>query len=233
MKACFGADNVNDDQDAAFQSCAASPLYGGDEAIFLQKLPGCNPVQYGPVLATQASGEGCDVAAATAVSIVPDAVSSIASSVLAPVSSILDVVNSVMAAAATSTSVTSAKSSSIRTRSRRSSALQSISLRKAQIENAEGYGGATLVRTLTALDSSSVALYTPTAISGGGSLGLVFDGLATATDDCKAVVTITVTPAITVTVSAGANASTTTVTDITTVTIPATYRHKSHGDLHR
>jgi hypothetical protein len=233
MKACFGADNVNDDQDAAFQSCAASPLYGGDEAIFLQKLPGCNPVQYGPALATQASGEGCDVAAATAVSIVPDAVSSIASSVLAPVSSILDVVNSVMAAAATSTSVTSAKSSSIRTRSRRSSALQSISLRKAQIENAEGYGGATLVRTLTALDSSSVALCTPTAISGGGSLGLVFDGLATATDDCKAVVTITVTPTITVTVSAGANASTTTVTDITTVTIPATYRHKSHGDLHR
>lgn len=240
MKTCFGADNVNDDQDAIFQSCAASPLYGGDEATFVQKLPGCNPIQSGPALATQASGEGCNFAAATAVSSALSAVSSVASSVLAPVSSILNVVSSVVAAAATSTPVTSAKASS--TRSRRSSALPSISACKVQVANAEGYGGATpvLAPTTTALSSSSAVFYTSTAISDGGPLGLIFDDMATATGDCKVTVTITVTPTITVTAGASANAttyddttSTTTVTDVTTVTIPAGYIHKRHGDLHR
>ena len=243
METCFGADNVNDDQDAVFQSCAASPLYGGDEATFVQKLPGCNPIQYGPALATQASGEGCNFAAATTVSGALSAVSSVASSVLAPISSILDVVNSVVAAAATSTPVTSAEASSTRTRSKRSSAHPSISLRKAQVANTEGYGGATqvLAPTTTPLNSSSsAAFYTSTAISDGGSLGLIFDGLAAATGDCKAAVTITVTPTVTVTVGVGANATTCddtasaiTVTNVTTVTIPAGHIHKRHGDIHR
>lgn len=60
MKQCFGAENVNDDSDADFKSCAAKAVYGGDEASPLEKLPGCNPLQSGPAKATQATGEGCN-----------------------------------------------------------------------------------------------------------------------------------------------------------------------------
>jgi hypothetical protein len=234
MKTCFGADNVNDDQDAVFQSCAASPVYGRDETTHFQKLPGCNPIQSGPALATQATGSDCIAAAATAASSTFNVVGSVASSILAPESSMVDIVSSVIATPSTT--------SATRTRSRPSSALPSTSLLEIQVANTEGYGGATstLAPTTTALSSSSVAIYTSTSISDGGSLGLVFEDLATATGLCKPAVTITVTPTVTVTVGAVANAticnniaSTTTVTDVTTVTLPAGYKHKRHGDLHK
>lgn len=64
MKQCFGAENVNDDNDESFKSCAATPSFPGDEKSPLEELPGCNPIQSGPAAATQASGPGCTAAAA-------------------------------------------------------------------------------------------------------------------------------------------------------------------------
>ncbi|KAF2190764.1 hypothetical protein K469DRAFT_558633 [Zopfia rhizophila CBS 207.26] len=59
MKTCFGAENVNEDDDPEFKSCQAKAEFPGDDKSPLDKLPGCNPVQNGPADATQASGEGC------------------------------------------------------------------------------------------------------------------------------------------------------------------------------
>jgi hypothetical protein len=63
MKQCFGADNVNDDGDSSFKQCSAGT---SDSATRLDKLPGCNPIQYGPARATAASGAGCDATAIAA-----------------------------------------------------------------------------------------------------------------------------------------------------------------------
>lgn len=220
MKTCFGADNVNDDSDSAFKSCSANTIFGGDDATSVQKLPGCNPIQSGPALATQATGAGCSAA---------DAASTPVASVVSNLSSALPSV--------------------------------SISLAQKQADYASdgGYGGATptLEPTSTAFSSSSVSIYTPTAVSDGGTLGLVFSDDATnppslvkpttlpplshPTGGCKVPVYITITPTVTVTVGAIANAttcdntpSTTTLTERTTVTVPAAgYKHRRHGDLHR
>lgn len=64
MKTCFGADNVNDDSDEAFKTCAATPQFPGDDKSPLEKLPGCNPIQSGPARATQATGPDCTAVAA-------------------------------------------------------------------------------------------------------------------------------------------------------------------------
>jgi hypothetical protein len=65
MKVCFGAENVNSNDDADFKQCAAKATYPGDDKAVLEKLPGCNPIQAGPARATQATGEGCNAAAPT------------------------------------------------------------------------------------------------------------------------------------------------------------------------
>lgn len=65
MEACFGAENVNKDSDADFKTCAATDIYSGDDAMVLDKLPGCNPLQYGPARATVVSGAGCNAAPAS------------------------------------------------------------------------------------------------------------------------------------------------------------------------
>jgi hypothetical protein len=65
MKQCFGADNVNDDNDSEFKSCTArSVVFSGEDISPIGKLPGCNPLQAGPAPATVVTGAGC---AATAV----------------------------------------------------------------------------------------------------------------------------------------------------------------------
>ncbi|KAF1996187.1 hypothetical protein P154DRAFT_398337, partial [Amniculicola lignicola CBS 123094] len=86
MKTCFGAENVNDDSDANFKTCAATPVYPED-TLKVEKLPGCNPLQYGPAAATQATGPGCTAAASGAPSAVSSVASSAVSSVAAGVSS--------------------------------------------------------------------------------------------------------------------------------------------------
>ncbi|KAF1951077.1 hypothetical protein CC80DRAFT_216657 [Byssothecium circinans] len=62
MKKCFGQDQVNDDNDANFKSCAAKAAYPGDDKAVLEKLPGCNPIQAGPQAATAVSGPDCAAA---------------------------------------------------------------------------------------------------------------------------------------------------------------------------
>ena len=64
MKKCFGAENVNDDNDAEFKSCSATPDFSLTSAQPLDKLPGCNPLQAGPERATQATGPDCNNAPA-------------------------------------------------------------------------------------------------------------------------------------------------------------------------
>jgi hypothetical protein len=65
MKTCFGADQVNEDNDADFESCTATPEFGDEDAASpLEKLPGCNPIQSGPAKATPVTGEGCAATAA-------------------------------------------------------------------------------------------------------------------------------------------------------------------------
>jgi hypothetical protein len=64
MKECFGADNVNDDNDADFMSCTAKPAFSIESTQAIDKLPGCNPLQAGPERATQATGPDCTAGAA-------------------------------------------------------------------------------------------------------------------------------------------------------------------------
>ncbi|KAF2116765.1 hypothetical protein BDV96DRAFT_611965 [Lophiotrema nucula] len=240
MKTCFGADNVNDDSDEEFKSCSASAEYPDDDKSPLDKLPGCNPIQSGPGLATQATGAGCTAAPAS----------------------------NGGSAAASATAQTSEAASSVGVvdvSSSLSSALPTISV---SIPN-KGYGDATYgfatpsTALVTAASSSStVTYYQTTALSDGGSLGLVFDDTATdsatlappassvattvspgETEDCKAPVYVTITP--TVYVTAGAEnvgnstdcASTyyTTFTNKVTVTVQPTasrYKHKGHAAVH-
>jgi hypothetical protein len=65
MKQCFGAENVNDDNDSSFKQCSAKDAYDDLSATHFETLPGCNPIQSGPAAATKATGAGC--AAATGV----------------------------------------------------------------------------------------------------------------------------------------------------------------------
>ncbi|KAH9874944.1 hypothetical protein J1614_004432 [Plenodomus biglobosus] len=56
---CFGAENVNKDTDAEFETCAAMTALDADAMPVLDKLPGCNAIQSGPADATEASGPEC------------------------------------------------------------------------------------------------------------------------------------------------------------------------------
>ncbi|OCK85752.1 hypothetical protein K432DRAFT_431428 [Lepidopterella palustris CBS 459.81] len=104
MEACFGTANVNDDSDAEFKACSASPEYPGDDASPLQKLPGCNPIQSGPADATKVTGAGC-----SATAVVPSGSLSAAASSASAVSSVVpSSVAGSYSAAASSSSATSA-----------------------------------------------------------------------------------------------------------------------------
>lgn len=48
MKQCFGAENVNNEYDTEFRSCAAQSPEDAEASLHVDKLPGCNPLQYGP-----------------------------------------------------------------------------------------------------------------------------------------------------------------------------------------
>lgn len=63
MEQCFGAENVNKDDDDEFKSCSAPSANSADAAPVLEKLPGCNPLQPGPADATAVTGTGCDATA--------------------------------------------------------------------------------------------------------------------------------------------------------------------------
>lgn len=63
MEQCFGSANVNKDSDESWASCAATNNNrAADDSVVMSVLPGCNPLQYGPASATDASGPGCTAA---------------------------------------------------------------------------------------------------------------------------------------------------------------------------
>lgn len=67
MEQCFGAENVNKDEDEEFKSCSPlSEISAPKDTKVLDKLPGCNPLQSGPARATVVTGPDCDVTAAPA-----------------------------------------------------------------------------------------------------------------------------------------------------------------------
>ncbi|CAI6269091.1 unnamed protein product [Periconia digitata] len=59
LRKCFGADQVNDNNDAAFTQCSAKPAFPGEDAPRVDKLPGCNPIQQGPGRAERKTGPDC------------------------------------------------------------------------------------------------------------------------------------------------------------------------------
>ncbi|KAL6711289.1 hypothetical protein ACN47E_005820 [Coniothyrium glycines] len=65
MEQCFGTENVNNDSDADWQNCGAAGTKSSEASPVLEKLPGCNPLQFGPARATPVTGVGCDIAAPT------------------------------------------------------------------------------------------------------------------------------------------------------------------------
>jgi len=72
MRQCFGAENVNDDND--IKTCAAKPILASEDGV-KEKLPGCNPIQKGPAEATAVTGPDC---AAAPTGIVESATSAVA-----------------------------------------------------------------------------------------------------------------------------------------------------------
>lgn len=62
MEQCFGAENVNKNEDTEFQQCSVMGANSAEAAPVLDTLPGCNPIQSGPADATAASGPGCTAA---------------------------------------------------------------------------------------------------------------------------------------------------------------------------
>ncbi|KAF2279843.1 uncharacterized protein EI97DRAFT_354426, partial [Westerdykella ornata] len=146
MKQCFGAENVNDDNDAAFTQCSAKPALA-DERGVVQKLPGCNPIQKGPAEATAVTGAGC-VAGATGGS--GDSASAAPTSAATGASS--------PASAATSAPATTL-SAVISTGSAPSSAPSSAPASSAPVASAEDAGGysAAPVSSLSAPSQPSAA----------------------------------------------------------------------------
>ncbi|KAF2029022.1 hypothetical protein EK21DRAFT_68461 [Setomelanomma holmii] len=59
IEQCFGAENVNKDDDTAFEQCSVSGGSSADAATVFDTLPGCNPIQSGPADATAVTGPGC------------------------------------------------------------------------------------------------------------------------------------------------------------------------------
>lgn len=83
METCFGTENVNDDSDADFKSCSATPEFPGDDGTHFTTLPGCNPIQSGPADATKVTGAGCSATAISASGAASAAASSIVTSSVA------------------------------------------------------------------------------------------------------------------------------------------------------
>ncbi|KAF2689184.1 hypothetical protein K458DRAFT_427401 [Lentithecium fluviatile CBS 122367] len=237
MKECFGADNVNDDNDAEFKSCTAKQAFGEDKTLGIDKLPGCNPLQAGPEKATQATGPDCTAAAAAPSSGASKTSAADASTTDASVSE-SGTEPAATTAKATSTGKASeadAESTDVPTISQTLKNKGKTTVGKAgdgdvattatKTKESEGYN--------TALPSLSLASTTasPANTAGGED------------DICPEPTTITITPTVYVTAGAvGPNATScdagtvyATVTDTTTVTISAAsymVRHKRHGDLH-
>ncbi|OAL49925.1 hypothetical protein IQ07DRAFT_475557, partial [Pyrenochaeta sp. DS3sAY3a] len=66
MEKCFGAENVNKNDDPAFKQCSAKDAFENENIPHVDTLPGCNPLQSGPASATVVTGPNCAATAAPA-----------------------------------------------------------------------------------------------------------------------------------------------------------------------
>ncbi|KAF2464869.1 uncharacterized protein BDR25DRAFT_306954 [Lindgomyces ingoldianus] len=261
MKACFGANNVNDDNDAEFKSCSAKATFGGDDSSPLEQLPGCNPLQSGPADATSASGAGCSAAPAASEK-ASSAPASVTGSLRSGSASLAASMSAAQTIEATSAEVVDFTSHAVPT---------SLSLSlpgKAQGTDGYGYGD------VTPTSLATVATTAPD-VSETGTLGPFFSDMATNSPSglsplssdlshaipslastaspaessgaggdgaCKPPVYITITPTVYVTAAdafpnitaCDDNTVYTTITNTATVTVPSGgYKHKRHADLHK
>ncbi|PSN68835.1 hypothetical protein BS50DRAFT_325884 [Corynespora cassiicola Philippines] len=180
MRVCFGNDGVNSNTDADFESCSAVSQYGSDDATSLDKLPGCNPIQSGPADATVASGAGCALAAATSVAAVTKASSS---------------------AAATPASSKPGSSKAAAASSVKKEAFPSLSFsipnkQQGAYKPSGAYDAVTPTLEPTTTPYTSAPTYTSTALSDGGSLGLVFVDKGTDAPDSTPLPAVTALPSL-------------------------------------
>jgi hypothetical protein len=249
MEQCFGAANVNSDQDPDYLQCSVTDAASTSEAAaFVETLPGCNPLQYGPADATAVSGPGCSATAAPIAG--GDKSSSATGATKTPVTS-SPVASSPSASspaasshAAVPTEKASSKSEaetypvSSKVVKDDSNTFPSLTLSfpnkgkapsaTAVAASSEPYGsGDKDVTKPTPNDVlPSLALATPPAASKPTTPSGSGSGSASGDEDCKAPVYITVTPTVYVTVgsvptSCDSGTVTKTTTEIATITVPA------------
>jgi hypothetical protein len=247
MEQCFGAGNVNKNEDSEFVQCSdAETSSAGEAAAFVETLPGCNPLQYGPADATPVSGPGCPATAAPVTG--GDKSSSATGATKTPIASSLaaslPVVSSSAASSPTTISTEKASSKSkAETYPSQSKAIKddasvlpSLTLSfpnkgkapaatpAAASSQAYGNGDKEVAKPTPNDALPSLALATPSAASkpatpsGTGSKG--------GDEECKAPIYVTVTPTVYVTVdsvatSCSSGTVTKTTTEIATVTVPA------------
>lgn len=86
MKQCFGAENVNDDQDEEFKSCKAEADYAGEDGTHMDNLPGGNNAEtaaHGHARRYSKAEDDYNYGTATpGSSVVPTSASSVASSLV-------------------------------------------------------------------------------------------------------------------------------------------------------
>ncbi|KAF2497510.1 hypothetical protein BU16DRAFT_525162 [Lophium mytilinum] len=126
FNAFFGEENVNSD-DSNYENCFATPEFPGDDIEFMEKLPGCNPLQYGPALATAVTGAGYS---ATAIS--------------TPKPSYVSAATSLAAASSVVSSAASSASSAVSSKVDTSAAYSSTSVQAADVSSTETYAGFSL-----------------------------------------------------------------------------------------
>jgi hypothetical protein len=243
METCFGAENVNKNDDPEFLKCGVMAASSAEAAKKLDTLPGCNPIQSGPASATAVTGPACSATYAagaggdaSAVSKIPAASASAAASAYASASASASAAKSASASAYASASAAASASAKASSSAGSSSAIKddaypslAISIPIKQVASAkpaaaESYGA----------PASSAAMATASAVKPAlPSLSLaapssVVTGNPSAAD-CSAPIYITVTPTVYITVGANATASctssgvTVTLTQTATVTVPAMY----------
>jgi hypothetical protein len=255
MEACFGAENVNNDSDADFKSCSATPEFPGDDSNHFSTLPGCNPIQSGPADATKVTGASCSATAISASSATPAAASSASislaySSIASPSSvGVMAVTLSSTPASPTPTTVSSAGNNG------------GYRVVPSNADTLVAAGSTTMISSPQESENVAAAStpymsyarsYALGSIAAGASSVAAIASSAQASDSvvaltsaftlpseaaaCGPPITVTFTPTVYVTASPESCGSTvyTTVTNTATVTVPAEYKHvKKHLGMHK
>lgn len=255
MEACFGTENVNNDSDANFKSCFATPEFPGDNGTYFTTLPGCNPIQSGPADATKVTGAGCSATAISASSATLVAASSasisLAYSSIASPSSVgaMAITLSSTPASSIPTNVSSAGNNgrygAVPSDADTSVAAGSTTMISSPQESENVAAASTpyvsYARSYAlgsvAAGTSSVAAVAPSAQASDSVVALTSAfTLPSGVAACGPPITVTFTPTVYVTASPETCGSTvyTTVTNTATVTVPAGYKHvKEHLGMHK